>query len=125
MVYLLDTHLLLWWLADDARLPKKADILLRDPSKAFFVSAASAWEISIKRALGKLEAPPDLENALNASHFALLPIQVRHAVAAGALPPHHQDPFDRMLVAQASLEGLTFLTHDMNLKAYGRFVQVV
>jgi PIN domain nuclease of toxin-antitoxin system len=83
------------------------------------VSAASAWEIAIKRALGKLDAPEDLGGALTESRFETLPIEVEHAVLAGALPRHHADPFGRMLVAQAQQEGLTIVTRDPAFKPYG------
>jgi len=118
---LLDTRVLLWWLADSRRLgmgPRK--LIQRSP--LVVVSAASAWEISIKKTLGKLSAPDDLAGQLEASRFQELPITVRHARAAGALPRHHDDPFDRMLVAQAQAEGLALLTHDESLRIYGEAV---
>ena len=86
------------------------------------MSAATAWEISIKKAIGKLSAPDDLESALFASQFEVLPITIPHALAAGLLPNHHDDPFDRMLVAQARHEGMRLLTHDSRLGLYGDFV---
>jgi len=122
---LLDTHVLLWWLANDDSLPRDARRIIRDGANRAFVSAASAWEIAIKRALGKLDAPAELETALQESQFETLAITVRHAVTAGALPGHHGDPFDRMLVAQSQLEGLTLITHDRRLTAYGEFVRLV
>lgn len=85
---------------------------------AAYVSAATVWEIGIKSALGKLEVPDNLEEALADSSFRPLPVHVSHAIAAGRLPRHHDDPFDRMLVAQASLESLTLLTADARLKDY-------
>ena len=84
-----------------------------------FVSAASAWEISIKQALGKLEAPSDLVRQIEVHRFEPLPITVSHAYAAGALPRHHDDPFDRVLVAQAVAEGLTLVTKDPRMGLYG------
>ena len=117
MRLLLDTHVLLWWLADSPALPERSRSLIRRSSPVY-VSAATVWEISIKQALGKLEAPHDLEQALEAGRFEPLPITVAHAVAAGRLPRHHEDPFDRMLVAQAQAESLTLLTHDERLKKY-------
>ncbi len=119
MSLLLDTHVLLSWLADDPRLPAAVRDVIRDPKRAVWVSAATAWEISIKRALGKLEAPEDLPAAMEANGFRPLAIQVAHALAAGALPKIHEDPFDRLLVAQARLEGLTLVTADERLAAYG------
>lgn len=118
MRLLLDTPVLLWWLADDPALSKRARQLIANEPEVF-VSAASAWEIAIKRALGKLEAPDDLLEVLDAGGIGRLPIDVEHAVAAGALPRHHDDPFDRMLVAQAQHEGLTLLTSDTRIARYG------
>ena len=87
-------------------------------SPAVYVSAATAWEIEIKRALGKLKAPDNLEQELSANHFAPLPITIAHAIAAAKLPRHHDDPFDRMLIAQANTESLILLTGDERLRAY-------
>jgi PIN domain nuclease of toxin-antitoxin system len=114
---LLDTHVLLWWLADHPSLsPHAAEMIQRE--RDVFVSAASAWEIAIKRALGKLEAPDDLSGAIEANDFRPLPVGVGHALVAGALPRHHDDPFDRMLVAQAQQEGLTLVTSDRWIPSY-------
>jgi PIN domain nuclease of toxin-antitoxin system len=115
---LLDTHILLWWLADDRRLPPAARDVIASGDVPVFVSAATAWEISIKRALGRLEAPEDLLGALHESDLDALPISVAHALAAGALPPHHGDPFDRMLIAQAQSDGLVIVTADPAFAAY-------
>ena len=114
---LVDAHALLWALADVARLsPRVRDELSAGVTPAF-VSAASIWEIEIKRALGKLKAPVDLLD-LVAARFTPLEITFTHAGVAGALPRHHGDPFDRMLVAQAKCEGLTIVTHDPKIAAY-------
>jgi PIN domain nuclease of toxin-antitoxin system len=83
-----------------------------------FVSPVSPWEIEIKRARGKLKAPEQLADEIDRAGFARLPITVEHAIAAGRLPPHHADPFDRMLVAQAQLEGLTIVTSDPRIARY-------
>jgi PIN domain nuclease of toxin-antitoxin system len=115
---LLDTHALLWWLADDPGLePAAADAIAG--ADLVLVSAASAWEIGIKQALGKLTGPRDLAGEVAANGFTELPITLAHAVIAGALPPHHADPFDRLLVAQARLEGCTLVTRDPRMAAYG------
>jgi PIN domain nuclease of toxin-antitoxin system len=114
---LLDTRALLWWLADE-ELTAEARALIADPENAVTVSAASAWEISIKQALGKLTAPDDLDQQILDSDFAPLPISIRHAMVAGRLPRHHDDPFDRMLIAQAQLEELTILTRDKRFGDY-------
>jgi PIN domain nuclease of toxin-antitoxin system len=115
---LLDTHALLWWLDDDARLEKSAVDAIAG-AELVAVSAASAWEIGLKQAIGKLRGPDDLSAELATNGFTELPVTVAHALAAGALPPHHSDPFDRMLVAQSQLEGLTLVTRDDHLGAYG------
>lgn len=120
MNLLLDTHAFLWWLADDPTLSGEARNAIGERSAIVYVSAASLWEISIKQALGKLKVEsPDLAAEITANGFVELPITGRHALEAGALPPHHSDPFDRMLVAQASLEDLTLVTRDPAIEAYG------
>ena len=118
MRLLLDTQALLWWLDDDARLEKSAVDAIAG-AELVAVSAASAWEIGLKQAIGKLRGPDDLSAELATNGFTELPVTVAHALAAGALPPHHSDPFDRMLVAQSQLEGLTLVTRDDRLGAYG------
>jgi PIN domain nuclease of toxin-antitoxin system len=115
---LLDTHALLWWLADEG-LNAPAREAIADPANLVAVSAASAWEISIKKALGKLAAPDDLEQQVQDGGFEALPISLAHGVAAGLLPRHHDDPFDRMLIAQAIAEGLTIVTRDKRFDDYG------
>ena len=117
MRLLLDTHALLWWLADDG-LTDQARDAVADQANLVMVSAVSAWEISIKKALGKLTAPDDLEQQMDEGGFAPLPITIRHGIAAGELPRHHDDPFDRMLIAQAVAEGLTVVTHDKRFTDY-------
>jgi PIN domain nuclease of toxin-antitoxin system len=101
VILLLDAHALLWWLGDDATLQAAARAAIASPANDVLVSAATIWEIEIKRALGKLEAPNGLVEAVAASTFQALPITLEDAERAGRLPPHHRDPFDRMLVAQA------------------------
>lgn len=118
MRLLLDTHALLWWLADEG-LNTQAREAIADPANLVAVSAASAWEISIKKALGKLAAPDDLEQQVQTGGFAPLPISIAHGIAAGRLPRHHEDPFDRILIAQALAEGLTIVTHDKRFEDYG------
>ena len=124
MRVLLDTHLLLWALADPARLPAEARRLI-DHADAY-VSAASVWEISIKAALGKLSADPgEIVAALGPAGFLALPISVEHAARVASLPPAHRDPFDRLLVAQALAEPMRLLTTDATLAGYGELVTVV
>ncbi len=119
MRLLLDTHVLLWWLANDPSLGEEARAGISDPSSSVFVSAATVWEVSIKQTLGKLEAPSDLLRQIELNRFEPLSITVSHAYTAGALPRHHDDPFDRMLVAQAMKEGLVLLTADPRMSRYG------
>jgi PIN domain nuclease of toxin-antitoxin system len=114
---LLDTHALLWWLADEG-LATHARDAIADPATVVMVSAVSAWEISIKKALGKLTAPDDLEHQVQGGGFIPLPISIAHGVAAGQLVRHHEDPFDRMLIAQARAEGLTIVTRDKRFTDY-------
>lgn len=119
MQLLLDTHTLLWWLDDAPELGTAARAHIMAGTNAVFVSAVCAWEVEIKRALGKLDAPDDLEDVVERSQFEMLPITMRHAITAGRLPPHHGDPFDRMLIAQASVEQFTIVTNDAAFGAYG------
>ncbi|MGB5744694.1 MAG: type II toxin-antitoxin system VapC family toxin [Sedimenticolaceae bacterium] len=116
---LLDTQVFLWWLADHPRLGAEARVVIRDPANEVYVSAATGWETAIKRQLGKLQAPDDLDAAVEAEGFTHLPISFFHAEQAGLLPGHHHDPFDRILVAQAQAEGLVIVTADPKLALYG------
>jgi PIN domain nuclease of toxin-antitoxin system len=117
---LLDTHVLLWWLSDDRKLAQPAREIIANPDNDVLVSSASAWEISIKAALGRLEIELDsLETAIERNGFRPLPIGVRHALAVGRLPNVHRDPFDRMLVAQAKVEELRIVSHDRVFERYG------
>jgi PIN domain nuclease of toxin-antitoxin system len=117
---LLDTHVLLWWLADDRQLGKDARATISSVNHQVLVSAASVWEIAIKAGLGRIEIElDDLGDAIVKSGFEPLPISVQHAVRVGQLPRVHRDPFDRMLVAQASLEELRLVTHDRVFARYG------
>lgn len=118
MRLLLDTHILLWWLADEMRIPEKHREIIRDGRNQVLVSTASAWEVAIKQRLGRLRAPADLKAQVKAARFELLNITIDHALAVGELPDHHSDPFDRMLIAQAHIEGLTVVTEDPKLHLY-------
>ncbi len=118
MILSLDTHVLLWWLADNATLSQITRTEISDGKNLVFVSAAAAWEIVIKSALGKLDIPSDLEAALTANRFQPLPITIPHALAVADLPHHHNDPFDRLLIAQAKVEGFTLVTADEQIKKY-------
>jgi PIN domain nuclease of toxin-antitoxin system len=114
---LLDTHVFIWWCAGDRRLRASGRKAIRDATEVL-VSAASAWEIAIKVALGKLEFPVTTDSAVRTAGFAELPIRSVHADATRRLPDHHRDPFDRLLIAQARIEGLTFVTADRALQSY-------
>jgi len=118
MQLLLDTHVVLWWLADDERLSSEAREIIADPENAIFVSAASAWEVVIKQSLGKLRIDGDFEAEVRGNGFALLPISFSHAAEIGHLPPLHRDPFDRMLVAQSRVENLSLMTADTEILSY-------
>jgi len=115
---LLDTHVLLWSLAGDERLGERAVDLIEDGRNVVYVSAASIWEISIKRSLGKLRVPGDVLAEVDAASFIRLPISFEHADAVAALPDLHADPFDRMLIAQARTDRLTLMTHDVVMRRY-------
>lgn len=125
MRFLLDTHVVLWWLSDSPLLPQSARKLISDPAHTVFVSAVSLWEIRLKESLGKLRVPSDFDQCLGRESFEELPVtaaQTRHLVL---LPWHHRDPFDRMLVAQAKEENLVLVTADEQVAAYGDCVQLV
>lgn len=119
MNLLLDTHVLIWVFSQDARLSRTATEAIRDGHNLVFVSVATAWEIAIKKALGKLKVPDNYQEGLRRYRFTPLDITTEHALAVEQLPPHHKDPFDRMLIAQARIERLTLVTHDPNIRAYG------
>lgn len=116
---LLDSHIFLWMLADDPRLGAMVRHRIVQAVPHLYLSAVSLWELRIKEARGQLQLPEDPAQAAGAIGLTPLPITWVHALAAGALPPHHRDPFDRMLVAQAQLEGLTLVTHDERMRPYG------
>lgn len=117
---LLDTHVFLWWLGNTPKLGKPARDAIADPTALVHVSAVTVWEITIKARLGRLNPGTDrIDQEIAANHFVELPISAQHALVAGNLPPHHSDPFDRMLIAQAQVEDLVMVTHDSIFPAYG------
>jgi PIN domain nuclease of toxin-antitoxin system len=119
---LLDSHTLLWWLIGDPRLSRRALEMIEQARGTAFVSAASVWEISIKAAKGKLRLPPGAEDRIRdemmSAGFAELPVTWDHAFAVRSLEAHHLDPFDRLLIAQSRIEGLTIVTNDKILRRY-------
>jgi PIN domain nuclease of toxin-antitoxin system len=116
---LLDTHAVLWFLADDERLGEDARRELSDDDNRVLLSAAVVWEIAIKRSLHKLEVTADYLSLLLGAGAETLPIGIDHAAAVERLPWHHRDPFDRMLVAQAEVERATLVSGDPALRPYG------
>ncbi len=118
MNLLLDTHALLWWLDANPLLSEKAKSYIADGSNLVFVSAVIIWEIRIKQALGKLEIPSNFRQVLEQQPFEMLAITAEHAHAVGDLPAIHRDPFDRMLIAQAKVEGFTIVTRDFIVQQY-------
>lgn len=125
MRLLLDTHILLWWLSDDAKLSPAARSRILN-AKEVFVSSASIWEAAIKASIGKLDIDVDLLAAeIKNNGFIELPVTARHAAKVVHLPDIHRDPFDRMLVAQAISEPLTLLTADEKLRGYSELVEIL
>jgi PIN domain nuclease of toxin-antitoxin system len=118
MRLLLDTHAVLWWQTDDRRLSKPARKAIQ-AADVVWVSAASAWEVAIKTALGRLRLSEPFAITVASDDLTELPVLFAHADTLATLPPHHADPFDRMLVAQALVEGATLVTRDTALGAYG------
>lgn len=118
MRLLLDTHVLLWWLEDSPRLGREARKAIAAPRNMIYVSAVSVWEMVLKCAMNKLELPDDWEQALTEEAFRPLPVTWQHAIAIVRLPDLHRDPFDRLLLAQATIEGLTLVTHDEAILRY-------
>ncbi len=119
MKFLLDTHALLWWLADDDQLGAAAREVVADPANDILISMVSLWEIAVKVRIGKLEA--DIEEIINAVQregFTVLDIGMAHLVALARLPMHHRDPFDHLLIAQAMTEDATFMSEDRNAARY-------
>ncbi len=113
----MDTHVVLWWLADDAALSDEIKTLIEEEPEVY-LSPVTIWEVAIKQAIGKLKEPADLAERIRDAGFRELPISSAHAIAAGRLPMLHRDPFDRMLIAQARCEDLTLVTSDADIQRY-------
>ena len=122
MKALLDTHTFLWWVTDSPQLSERVRAMMAEGANEFFLSAASGWEIVIKAQLGKLELPTFPERFIveqvEINRFSSLPIRLDHALRVYALPHHHRDPFGRILVAQAQVEGLPILSADSQIARY-------
>lgn len=122
MTFLLDTHVFIWWTCDPERIPAAAFHAICNPKNTLFFSTASSWEIQIKLGTGKLSFTEEWETILNReiekNGIKILPINLSHTFALKRLPPLHRDPFDRMLIAQALTEELTFITNDAIVQSY-------
>ncbi len=126
MNLLIDTHILLWWLKDDNKLPKEAERIISDVENEVYVSAVCGWEIAIKHSIGRLDVDINkLQEVILKSGFSLLPITMQHGLKVASLPKHHTDPFDRLLIAQSILESMRLLTHDSEIQKYGDSVLFV
>jgi PIN domain nuclease of toxin-antitoxin system len=115
---LLDTNALLWWLDSPKLLRSEAHGAIEEPANEIFVSAIAVWEIVLKSGLSKLPMPADFRVHLERARFSALPLTWEHSLEAGGLPFHHRDPFDRLLIAQARIEGLTIVTSDPAFEKY-------
>jgi PIN domain nuclease of toxin-antitoxin system len=115
---LLDSHVLIWWADGGERISAAANEAISDPRNFVFVSAASIWELGLKRSLVVLTTPDDYNSLIRDNRFGSLPVTIQHAITMHELPPIHKDPFDRLLVAQAKYEGFTLVTRDAVLSGY-------
>jgi PIN domain nuclease of toxin-antitoxin system len=119
LILLIDAHVLVWWLAEDQALSPEVRSAIADPANDVLVSAATVWELAIKRAKGKIRLPAELSAAVDAAGFSSIPVTAEDAEISAELPAHHQDPFDRMLVAQAQRLGAILVSRDAAFDAYG------
>jgi PIN domain nuclease of toxin-antitoxin system len=115
----LDTHVFIWWDDENPALVDELREKISEPANEIYVSAASIWEIAIKRGRGKIAFARGIKEAITTNRFLPLPITPDHAEYAGGLPPHHRDPFDRMLISQATLENMALATQDEMARPYG------
>ncbi|HSW96674.1 MAG TPA: type II toxin-antitoxin system VapC family toxin [Candidatus Saccharimonadales bacterium] len=118
MHYLLDTHIFLWWLNATNKLAQPLQMVIQDPNNYIYISTATAWEISIKHRTGKLPLKTTISEMISISGFQVLPITLPHILQLEKLPVHHNDPFDRILIAQAKEENLILITDDSKIKQY-------
>lgn len=117
-MFILDTHVVLWWLSEPEKLSDAATIAISDSTSVIYLSAAVIWELRLKESLGKLTLPKSFEKALAEQSFEELPVRARHAHAVSNLASIHKDPFDRILIAQAISEGFRLITRDENIRRY-------
>lgn len=118
MRYLIDTHIFIWWMEESKRLSEEILNLLNNPQNEIFLSAASIWEIIIKKVKKKLKTPKDIERGIKASGFTPISIEMLHVLGIERLPLHHNDPFDRIIISQAKTENLTLITADKKIWKY-------
>ena len=118
MKYLLDTHIVLWWLTTPEKINKKAQKIIKDKSNVIYISSASIWEMAIKKSIGRLTLPHNLLEMIAIQSFKLLPISAEESLGVADLPMHHTDPFDRMLIMQAKLHDLIIITRDSKIAEY-------
>lgn len=116
--FLIDTNIFIWAMERSKKLSSKIRFILENPSNTIYISVATVWEIVIKQAKGRLKTPTDIEEGIRKAGFLLLPIQISHVLRIRTLPLHHKDPFDRMLVAQAQVENLIFISSDEKIWKY-------
>lgn len=118
MRYLLDTHVVLWWLTEPAKISKQARAIIADRENSICVSSVSFWELSIKSALGRVNIPNNLLTILRTNSFEIIPLEAEEALSVADLPDLHKDPFDRMLIAQAKYNDLVLITRDKIIEEY-------
>lgn len=118
MSYLLDTHTFIWWIEDNLNLSYQSKQIISNPNNLIFVSAVNTWEITIKKSLGKLNVPGNLEEIILQCGFDVLPIAIKHTLFIEHLDKYHDDPFDRLLISQAIIENLTIITRDEKIIKY-------
>lgn len=118
MKYILDTHIILWWLEDNAKLDRIKRDIIANSENILFVSAVNIWEIEIKRSLGKLKVPDNIYQILYENHFIEMPVRINHVLELRNIKNYHGDPFDKLLIAQASAEKAILLTSDNVVRKY-------
>lgn len=118
MNYLLDTHIILWWLTEPEKIAKKARDIISDRGSSIYISSVSFWEMAIKQSIGRLHFPINMIQLVTQQEFEILPIYANECLATSDLPLHHSDPFDRMLIIQAKLQDLILITRDKKLAEY-------